>query len=174
MYFFYVSLRYKLLKLKYMLNLFKLFRFGKNKNEEKKVIGIEPVTTSIENRTPVFKRVYTFDDLPETDSAGHWNTIEVKDVRLMDKIYNHIISSSDICYYASQYAVECKVKTKKWGWVFLSFHYGCDFLEFGIYQSSTRYDIHYSSTLEKHPLLYEFISNFEKKAAKEYINDKNL
>ena len=109
-----------------MLNLFKLFRFGKDKNEEKKVIGTEPITTSIENRTPVFKRVYTFDDLPETDSAGHWNTIEVKEVRLMEKIYNHIITSSIIYYYASKYAVECKVKTKKWGWVFLSFHYGCN------------------------------------------------
>lgn len=148
-----------------MLKLFKLFRFGKNKNEEKKVIGTEPVTTSIENTAPVFKRVYTFDDLPETNSAGYWNTIEVKEVKLMEKIYNHIITSSIIYYYASERVVECKAKTKKWGWVFFSFHYGCDFLEFGIYQSST---------LEKCPLLYEFISNFEKKAAKEYINDKNL
>lgn len=124
---------------------------------------------------PWFIRVHSYNDLPKGfNSSLFWNTNEIDDEELLEKIYKHISTASVIYYYCSERAVECSVKTKKYGYCLLTLHYGLWNTEFGIYKSRTRYDIYNLSTLEKFKPLYEFLKKFISKANKEYTHDKNL
>lgn len=124
---------------------------------------------------PGFIRVYSYEDLPKRFSSfGFWDTIEIDDEESLERIYKHISTASVIYYYCSKRAVECNVKTKKYGYCLLTLHYGLWGTEFGIYKSGTRYDIYNPSILTKCKPLYEFLEKFVSKAGNEYSYDRNL
>lgn len=126
-------------------------------------------------KQPKFKRVYSFEDLPK-EPAGFifWDTIDVEDKTSLEKIYNHIITASNLVYYCSPGAIECTVRTKKFGWCLLTLRYGLDFTAFGIYRSGTKYDINYENQLREFEPLHSFLQNFVQRAADEYAQDRNL
>lgn len=125
---------------------------------------------------PKFIRVYSYYDLPKECVCGSlmWDVININDEKLLEKIYHHISTANKIYYYCSKTAIECSIKTKKFGWCLLVLHYSLYNTEFGIWRSNTRYDIYYRWELEKCASLYNFLQKFVLKAIKEYKNDRNL
>lgn len=126
----------------------------------------------------MIKRVYSYNDLPKLPCSDFrcWDTVDItNDETSINKIYEHIITSDKIVYYVSNGMVELRIKTKKWGYVHVAFHWGLLFFEFGVSQSHTRYDIDYPKYIKKASVdLYNYLVEIEGKAKKAYLTDKNL
>lgn len=111
-------------------------------------------------------------------SIGTWNTINISnDKELIQKLWDNYISKiSHLHYYLSECAIECIVETPR-GKNFLIWRLSGGepiWFEYGLYDSSTRYDIHYPKDFECCPELRNWLIENGKRFRKMYEQDKNL
>lgn len=114
-------------------------------------------------------------EFPKTPEIGaFWDTLEVREAHEMEKIYNHLKSSSKAYWYRHAMGVSMIFITKCLGMVRVSFQNELQFFEFGVYNSGVRYDIYYPYTMEKFPQLRKFLTEINEYTGKLYQKDRNL
>ena len=124
-------------------------------------------------------RHYSFDSLKDRIyPIGSWNSINISNNQeLMQKLWdNHISKISHLHYYLSDQGIECTVETPR-GKNFLTWAMTQGqpiWFEYGIYDSSTRYDISYPKDFDKVPELKAFLISHGNRFRKIYLADKNL
>lgn len=110
--------------------------------------------------------------------VGYWNTIDISNCKeLINLLWkNHISKISHIDYYLSEDCIECVVKTPR-GYNSLKWKmFGEEpfFIEYGVYNSGTRYDINYPMNLECCSEMKEWFIKTGTRLNGLYIKDKNL
>lgn len=116
------------------------------------------------------KRVYSYDDLPTPSYTNmYWDVINITDFSKLDLIYKHLLSTKVFYYYVSSRCIEGRIDIKDRGLIHILIFNGD--LEFGIYKSGVRYDVH---NLYLHSKLQELIALLIHVIRKEYNKDYNL
>lgn len=103
-----------------------------------------------------------------------WNVTYIEKPEHLEKLYQHLVTSSRVYYRVSGEYITAYFDTKKWGLVYCGWQGNGMFFEFGIYQTGTRYDVNYAIGNNVHPQLTEFISDLSRRWRNEYNQDKNL
>lgn len=149
-----------------------LFKRKETKSEESKHSIVEKITG------PRIIRVTDPHDLKRANGGfAFWNSEYVADPKIIEKIYNHLKTSSVIRLYVTRYYISYVAETKTKGQVSGSCHRGIDygFFEFGLINSGHRFDIYGED--RKDPIIKEFYDWWEsivKPFEKEFDNDYNL
>lgn len=131
-------------------------------------------------KSSIETRHYSLDSLMKriTLVCGTWNTINISDDKeLIQRLWdNHISKMSHLHYCLSEMSIGCIIETPR-GKNYLRWSLSGGepiWLEYGLYDSGTRYDINYPKDFEKCQELRTWLIENGKRFRKMYESDKNL